>query len=239
MQSQRAFLVIWTMLVLFLLRTSAQPPNTNDMRCLLSEPFHIKQIFGIDVYHINHSPSVPVIRKNICVTGAPCSLISFGDVHFNLFNATFSTAACEKVYHNLICSNVQTNPVPNCKHANQIIFAAMQQINSCRTDLDCQSTNSAYVLPLLWCDWMREISNDVCATPKDKASLRVCEEKSEVATRIRNSCYFTDPVCTNFILNMQYIAPATGVCFFSLVYLIIRCTAKWFNLQETGNHTHE
>jgi len=178
--------------MVFLLETNAQPPSTTNIVCLLSQPFHVKQIFGIDVYHINHNPSVPVIRENICVTGAPCTQIAFGEVCFNLFNATILIAACEQVYHHLIRSNVQKKTVPDCKHANQIIFAAMQQINSCQTDLDCKSQNSSYIL--LWCDWVDEISKDVCETPKDKASLRVCEGKSEVATRIRDSCYFTDPI---------------------------------------------
>jgi len=228
MQARGAFFVVSMIFGfgVFVLQTSAQPPSTSDMLCLLAEPFHIKQVFGISVYHINKSPSVPVVRKNICITSAPSALIAFGDVRFNLFNATLSIAACEQVYHDLICSNVQKTPVPDCKHANQIIFAAMQQISSCRTDLDCKSEDTAYVLPLLWCDWMHAISKDVCATPTDQASLRVCEKKSEVATRIRDSCYFTDPICTNLILNMQYIAPATGVFFFSLIYIIIRCTVK-------------
>jgi len=199
---------------------------TTEPLCLTPEPVHVKQIFGINVHSINVHPLVPVIRKKMCATEKPHVHVVLGDAHFNLLNATISATACQELYRKTICNNTKQTPTNNCKHANQIMFAAVQGIETFRSDADCTDGAAVYVMPLLWCEWVHDISQDVCHGNTNDMVLRPCEEDAGVATRIRNACIFTDWFCLYFISNMRIIAPVTGTVFFCLVFSCICCSTN-------------
>ena len=190
--------------------------------CITPDSQAPQQIFSIDVYSNMRGPVVPSLRKKLCISSAPHIDVRIGQHRFNLLNATISAAACRTMYQRLVCDNVAEIHEDKCMYANQIMFAATQKIIECDTDTDCVGIRQTYDLPLLWCEWSRQISQHVCRRELDGATtLQPCEASGDTALRIRNACIFTNPVCSFVVDNISIMAPLLGVSLFCISFSLI------------------
>jgi len=181
-----------------------------------------QQIFSIDVYSNVLGPVIPVLRKKMCMTGAPHIDIRIGRHQFNLLNATISATACQDMYRKLICNYTRDTYKHECMYANQIMFAATQRIIACDTDVDCIGIRQTYDTPLLHCAWAQTISKHVCKDPVHSlVILNECEADAEKGLHIRDACIFTNPMCAYVVENINIISPVLGVGLFCLSFAVI------------------
>jgi hypothetical protein len=181
-----------------------------------------QQIFSIDVYSNVLGPVIPVLRKKMCMTGAPHIDIRIGRHQFNLLNATISATACQDMYRKLICNYTRDTYKHECMYANQIMFAATQRIIACDTDVDCIGIRQTYDTPLLHCAWAKKISQHVCEDPVHSLlMLNECQPDAGKGLHIRDACIFTNPVCAYVVENINIISPVLGVGLFCLSFAVI------------------
>jgi len=189
--------------------------------CIIPDAPNVQQIFSIDVYTINTTPLIPILRTPMCMSAAPAVDVSIGGQQFNFLNATISETACRQMYERLICNHTRDDIIDICLHAHQIMFAAAQQFVQCKIDTDCKGSRQRYNVPHIWCEWSIAISKDVCRSPVTAESLLPCERNANKATRIKNACIFTSPFCYFLIQHIDILSPIIGISLFLISFTVI------------------
>ena len=92
--------------------------DASSVVCIIPDAPRVQQIFSIDVYNINTTPLIPILRTPMCMSAAPAVDVSIGGQHFNFLNATISETACRQMYERLICNHTRDHIVDICLHAH-------------------------------------------------------------------------------------------------------------------------
>lgn len=206
-----------TLCVLLAIHLSSAAPR---QRCVEKHNVRTDDAFGISKVNIPHGITVPALWKRVCLTEDPSLPAQYHNHTLNLLNMTSSMSQCHAVYSLFAChTNYPYEKDLNCELANQIVFALMQRMPTCKTDADCVA-GTALMVPPIHCNWAKEIRAAVCPT---------CTQTLHCADNIENSlaldsgqaCALTSALCSTVIEFTILIAFCAAFSYFIMVTSII------------------
>lgn len=195
----------------------------SPQRCVEKHNVRTDDAFGISKVYIPNGITVPALWKRVCLTEDPSLPVQYRSQSLNLLNMTSSMRQCHAVYSLFACHANYPYPKDlNCELANEIVFALMQKMPTCKTDADCVA-GTQLMVPPIHCDWANKIRAAVCpACTQHTCPLHCAHNKDNSLTLDGGqACALTKQLCSTIIEFTIPIAFGAAFFYFILVTSII------------------
>lgn len=184
--------------------------------CLAAPTWEFEVVAGITKIPFPDGPSLPYIKKAVCVTDSPSIEVTLNNITFNLLNATVSDETCREMYRQFLCTDLRQNLPRQCYQAHQIVFAILDSIKTCRRNSDCRQI---YSLPPMLCSWKKRLQHEVCNGWQH--NVFECADENSENLSVASFCFLNNPFCEFVVNNIVPMSISTGVLWAFLCIAVI------------------